>query len=142
MHLIIHVYVNTFLIIDPVVSPLCYKTSASVGRVVLDGFLTYQSSTKYFGCTLTSSQNTTLRLRALANLEPNYPGCGSSIQVQSGGTSYTINCIVNWNIPVSPTQAVTLRFERPNYVYDSNYCILLSTGKQTQIQNTMLNFIS
>lgn len=142
MHLIIHVFVNTYLTIDPVVSSLCYKTSASAGRVVLDGFLTYQSSTKYCGCTLTSSQNTTLIFRGLANLQPNYQGCGSSIRVESGGTSFIINCFVDGDIPVSPTQAVTLSFERPNYVYDSNYCMLLSTGKQTKIQIIMFNSIS
>lgn len=133
---------NETFILFPTVASLCYKTSASFERVVLDGFLADTSSTNICECTLNSSQNTTVRFAALNNLHPYHISCGSSIRVESGGTSFIINCFVVGNIPVSPTQAVTLSFERPNYVYDSNYCMLLSTGKQTKIQIIMFNSIS
>lgn len=109
---------------------LCYKSSASANRVVLDGFLTYQSLTTSCGCTLTSSQNTTVKFAALANLQPNHFNCGNNVRVQAGGTIFLISCFVSGNIVVSPSQPATLNFEKPTYGYDSGYCILLNTGKQ------------
>lgn len=112
------------------VASLCYKSSASDTRVVLDGFLTYQSNTTSCGCTLTSSESTNVKFTALANLQPNHHGCNNNIRVQSGGTIFLINCYISGNIVVSPSQPATLNFEKPAYVYDSGYCMLLNTGKQ------------
>lgn len=109
---------------------MCYQTSVTSNRVVLDGFLTYQSSTTACSCTLTSSKNTTVRFVALNNLRPNYAGCGSEIRVQAEGTFFSISCFVSGTAPVSPSQSVTLSFQKPLYVYDSNYCLLINTGKQ------------
>lgn len=116
--------------IFPAVASLCYQTSVTANRVVLDGFLTYQSSTNICSCTLTSSKSTTVRFAALNNLQPIHTGCGSNILVQAGGTSFTINCFVSRNAPISPSQSVTLNFDKPSFGYDSNYCMLLKTGKQ------------
>lgn len=116
--------------IFPAVASLCYQTSVTSNRVVLDGFLTYQSSTTACSCTLTSSTSTTVSFVALNNLQPNHADCGSNILVQAGGTSFTINCFVSRNAPISPSQSVTLNFDKPSFGYDSNYCMLLKTGKQ------------
>lgn len=116
--------------IFPAVASLCYQTSVTANRVVLDGFLTYQSSTGACSCTLTSSKSTTVSFVALNNLHPIHTGCGSNIRVQTGGTSFIINCFVSGNSPISPSQSVTLNFEKPSFGYDSNYCMLLNTGKQ------------
>ncbi|XP_065927132.1 uncharacterized protein [Magallana gigas] len=115
------------------VASLCYQTSVTANRVVLDGFLTYQSSTTACSCTLTSSKSTTVRFAALNNLQPNYAGCGSNILVQAGGTSFTINCFVFRNAPISPSQSVTLNFDKPSFGYDSNYCMLLKTDDSTAL---------
>lgn len=113
------------------VASLCYKSSASDTRVVLDGFLTYQSSTTSCGCTLTSSESTNVKFTALAaNLQPNHQGCNNNIRVQSGGTIFLISCYISGNIMVSPSQPATLNFEKPPFGYDSGYCMLLNTGKQ------------
>lgn len=103
--------------------------AASANRVVLDGFLTYRSSTTVCNCTLSSSTSTTVRISALKNLHPYQTSCGSSIRVNSGATSLIINCYISGDFPVSSTQAVTLSFEKPPYVYNSNYCMLLSSGE-------------
>lgn len=109
---------------------MCYQTSVTSNRVVLDGFLTYKSSTTACICTLTSSKSTTVRFAALNNLHPKHTGCGSEIRVQAGGTIVIISCYVSATAPVSPSQSVTLNFEKPSYGYDSNYCMLMDTGKQ------------
>lgn len=127
---VLKLIITTFIPIHSVVSSLCYQTSVTSNRVVLDGFLTYQSSNTACSCTLTSSKSTTVSFVALNNLQPNYVGCGSNILVQAGGTSFIINCFVSGTAPISPSQSVTLNFEKPPYVYDSNYCMLLNTGKQ------------
>lgn len=116
-----------------VVASLCYKTSASANRVVLDGFLTYQSLTTSCGCTLTSTQSINVGFTALNNLQPNHFSCGSSIRAVSGGNTFVINCYVSGTLPVSPTQPIKLNFEKPVYGYDSSYCIFLSPvpGKQS-----------
>eukprot|EP00105_Crassostrea_gigas_P028807 XP_011450565.2 PREDICTED: mucin-5AC [Crassostrea gigas] len=108
------------------VASLCYKTSASLGRVVLDGFLTQKSSENICDCTLNSSQNTTVRFAALNNLHPYQISCGSSIRVVSAGTTLIINCYISGDIRVSPSQPVTLKFEKPVYGYNSNFCMLMS----------------
>lgn len=113
---------------------MCYQTSATASRVVLDGFLTYQSSTTACSCTLNSSKITTVRFVALNNLQPNHAGCGSNIRVQAGGTFSTISCYVSGTVQVSPSQPATLSFDKPAFIYDSGYCILLNTGKQTKIK--------
>lgn len=115
-----------------IVASLCYKTSASANRVVLDGFLTYKSLTTSCGCTLTSSQSIKVGFTALKYLQPNYQNCGSSIRVQSGGDTFIINCYISGSLTVSPTQPIMLNFEKPVYGYDSSYCMLLSPvpGKQ------------
>lgn len=124
--------------IFPAVASLCYQTSVTAKRVVLDGFLTYQSSTTTCSCTLTSSKSTTVSFVALNNLQPNHAGCGSNILVQAGGTSFIINCLVSGTAPISPSQSITLNFEKPPYVYDSNYCMLLNTGKQINWKRTKI----
>lgn len=128
-------FLNETILFSPTVASLCYKSSASSGRVVLDGYRTYNSSMKNCECTLNSSQNTTVSFAALNNLHPNRIGCGSSIRVQSGGTSFIISCFVTGTLLVSPTQPVTLNFEKPLYTYDSNYCIILSPGKLKNTKN-------
>lgn len=70
---------------------------------------------------------------ALNNLQPNHAGCGSNIRVQAGGTFSTISCYVSGTVQVSPSQPATLSFDKPAFIYDSGYCILLNTGKQTKI---------
>lgn len=137
LQLIIHLHVSviTLFTIDTVVASLCYKTSASLaGRVVLDGFLTSQSSTTTCECTLTSSISTTVRFAALNNLHPNYAGCGSIIRIESGGTAFIISCYVFGTVQISPSQPATLNFYKPLFTYDSSYCALLSSGKQTKIK--------
>lgn len=121
----------------PAVASLCYQSSVTAKRVVLDGFLTYQSSTTTCSCTLTSSKSTTVSFVALNNLQPNHAGCGSNILVQAGGTSFIINCLVSATAPISPSQSVTLNFEKPPYRYDSNYCILLDKGKQIKMKTNI-----
>lgn len=115
---------------------MCYQTSATASRVVLDGFLTYmyQSSTTACICTLTSSKSTTVKIAALNNLHPIHADCGSSIRIESGGTILIINCFIFGDVQVSPSQPATLSFDKPAYIYDSGYCILLNTGKQTKIK--------
>lgn len=112
----------------PVVASLCYKTSASGRRVVLDGFLTYLSLIKTCGCTLTSSQRTNVSFAALNNLHPYHPTCGTYIIVQSGETSIVISCFVSGTILVSPSQPVTMNFAKPLFGYNSNYCMVLNSG--------------
>lgn len=107
---------------------LCYKTSASARRVVLDGFLTYYSSTSVCSCSLTSTQSTNVNFSPLDSIQPGYLGCYSSISVQKGGTAFTINCYVSGTISVSPSETVTLVFEKPEFGYNSNYCMLLTPG--------------
>ena len=111
---------------------LCYKTSVSAGRVVLDGFLTYNSSTSGCSCSLTSTQKTAVTFTPLNSIQPNYPGCDSYITVRNEGTSFTMNCFVSGTISVSPSDTVTLTFERPLYGYNSDYCVLLSPGKSVR----------
>lgn len=118
------------LIYFSAVASMCYQTSVTSSRVVLDGFLTYKSSTTTCSCTLTSSKSTTVRFAALNTLQPNYANCGGNIRVQTGGNSFIISCFVSGTAPVSPSQSVTLSFEKPSYGYDSNYCMLMNTGKQ------------
>nr|XP_034332883.1 integumentary mucin C.1 [Crassostrea gigas] len=110
------------------VASLCYNTSASSRRVVLDGYLTYTSSMKNCECTLSSTQITTVRFAALNNLHPINGGCGSSIVVQSEGTFLSISCFINgdYHITVSPSQPVTLNFDKPVYTYNSNYCMIMT----------------
>ncbi|XP_052710814.1 uncharacterized protein LOC128185196, partial [Crassostrea angulata] len=109
------------------VSSLCYQTSASANRVVLDGYLTYQSFTTVCSCTLTSSKSTTVGFKALNNLHPIYAGCGSNILIHTGRTSFSIGCFITGSATVSPTQAVTLNFEKPLDGYNSNYCMLIDS---------------
>lgn len=133
---------ETIIIFSPSVASLCYKTSASSAQVVLDGFLTQKSSTNICECTLNSSQNTTVRFNALNNLHPYQISCGSSIRVESGGATLIINCFISGDIWVSPSQPVTLKFEKPQFGYDSNYCMLLSPGKRKDKKNILAdNFI-
>lgn len=124
--------------IFPAVASLCYQTSVTAKRVVLDGFLTYQSSNTACNCTLTSSKSTTVRFAALNNLHPKHAGCGSEIRVQSGGTFFIINCYVSGTVTISPSQSVTLNFDKPSFGYDSNYCMLLNTGKQINWKRTKI----
>lgn len=131
-------YVNTFHTIDSVVASMCYQTSVTSNRVVLDGFLTYQSSTTACNCTLTSSKSTTVNLLALSNLQPNYGSCGSSIRVQSEGTPFILSCYVSGTVQVSPSQPATLSFDKPAFYYDSGYCMLFNSGKQTKIKLTKI----
>lgn len=121
------------------VSSLCYKSSASANRVVLDGFLTYRSSTTVCNCTLTSSTSTTVRISALKNLHPYQTSCGSIIRVHSGATALIINCYISGDFPVSSTQAVTLSFEKPSFGYNSNYCMLLSSDNVNAVLNLNCN---
>lgn len=121
------------------VAPLCYQSSVTANRVVLDGFLTYQSSTTACNCTLTSSKSTTVRFKPLNSLHPINSNCGSNIRVQTGGNSFMISCFVSGTAPISPSQSVTLNFEKPPYAYDSNYCILLDKGKQLEIKTNINN---
>lgn len=130
LQLIIHVYVIPVFTIDPVVASLCYQTSASAYRVVLDGFLTFQSSTTTCECTITSSKSTTVSLVALNNLQPNHAGCGSEIRVQSGGAYFIFNCFVSGTVQISSSQPATLSFDKPAYSYQSDYCVLFTQGKQ------------
>lgn len=133
---------NETIFFSPTVASLCYKTSASFAKVVLDGFLTQKSSTNICECTLNSSQNTTVRFEALNNLHPYEFSCGSTIQVESAGTILIINCYISGNIRVNPSQPVTLRFEKPVYGYNSNFCMLLSPGKRKNKNNILAdNFI-
>lgn len=133
---------NETFILFPTVASLCYKTSASFERVVLDGFLAHTSSTNICECTLSSSQNTTVRFAALNNLHPYHISCGSSIRVESGGTTIIINCYISGDIPISPSQPVTLKFEKPEFGYNSNYCMLMSPGKRKNKKNIFAdNFI-
>lgn len=132
--LILYDYVKTFLTTNPLVSSLCYQTSASANRVVLDGYLTYQSSTKVCSCTLTSSKRTTVGFKALNNLHPIYAGCWSNILIHTGRTSFSIGCFITGSATVSPTQAVTLNFEKPLDSYNSNYCMLIDSGKKIKTQ--------
>lgn len=129
---VLKLIITTFIPIHSVVSSLCYQTSVTSNRVVLDGFLTYQSSTTACSCTLTSSKSTTVRFAALNNLHPIHAGCGSNIRVQAGETVFTINCYVSGTVQVSPSQPATLSFDKPSFGYDSNYCALLNPGKQTK----------
>lgn len=131
---VLKLIITTFIPIHSVVSSLCYQTSVTSNRVVLDGFLTYQSSTNACSCTLTSSESTTVEFAALNNLQPYHAGCGSTIRVQTGGTIFTISCYVSGTVKVSPSQPATLSFYKPPYVYDSGYCILFLRGKQTKIK--------
>lgn len=131
-------YVNTFLTIDPVVASMCYQTSVTSNRVVLDGFLTYQSSTTACYCTLTSSKSTTVKLSALSNLQPKHGSCGSSIRVQPEGTFFIVSCYVSGTVQVSPSQPATLSFDKPAFYYDSGYCMLFNSGKQTKIKLTKI----
>ena len=107
---------------------LCYKTNVSSGRVVLDGFLTYNSPTSAFSCSLTSTQSTNVSFVPINSTHPNYVGCNSAIRINSGGTSFIISCYVSGTIKASPSDRVTLAFERPLYGYNSDYCLLLSPG--------------
>lgn len=125
------------IIFSPTVASLCYNTSASSGRVVLDGYLTYNSSMKNCECTLSSTQITTVRFAALNNLHPINGGCGSSIVVQSEGTFLSISCFIYGDITVSPSQPVTLNFDKPVYTYDSNYCMIMTPGKRKYIKNVL-----
>lgn len=132
----------TIIIFSPSVASLCYKTSASLDRVVLDGFLTQKSSENICECTLNSSQNTTVSFKALNNLHPFQTSCGSSVQVVSAGATFIINCYIFGEIRISPSQPVTLRFEKPQFGYNSNYCMLLSPGKRKDKKNILAdNFI-
>ena len=110
------------------VASLCYKTFVSAGRVVLDGFLTYNSSTSSCSCSLTSTQSTKVNLSPLNSIHPNYAGCDSTIRVQNGGTSFIISCFVSGTITMSPSDTATLGFDRPVYGYNSDYCILIAPG--------------
>lgn len=110
------------------VASLCYKTTVSAGRVVLDGFLTYNSSTSVCSCSLTSTQSTSVNFTPLSSLQPNYPGCDSSIRVQNGGNIIIISCYVSGTITVSPSDTVTLTLERSVFGYNSDYCMLLQAG--------------
>ena len=110
------------------VAALCYKTSANARRVVLDGFLTYNSSTSACSCSLTTTQSTNVSFISLNSIQPDYQGCESSIKIQNGGTIFTINCYVSGTITVSSTERVTLDFERPKFGYNSNYCMLVTPG--------------
>lgn len=140
-------WINCFLLIRisvrkcifPAVASLCYQTSVTAKRVVLDGFLTYQSSNTACNCTLTSSTSTTVRFKPLNNLHPINSNCGSNIRVQTGGNSFMISCFVSGTASISPSQSVTLNFEKPPYAYDSNYCILLDKGKQLKIKTNINN---
>lgn len=111
------------------VASLCYQTSVSARRVVLDGFLTYNSSATVCSCSLTSTQNTSVSFTSLNSLQPNFAGCDSSIRVQNKGTIFIIECFVTGTIAMSPSEAATLRFERPIFGCSSNYCMLLTPGK-------------
>lgn len=124
------IWISIKKITFPAVASLCYQTSVTAKQVVLDGFLTYQSSTTACNCTLTSSKSTTVKLAALSSLQPKHGSCGSSIRVQSEGTIFLINCYILGTVMVSPTQPATLIFDKPSYSYDSGYCMLLNTGKQ------------
>lgn len=110
------------------VASLCYKTSVSAGRVVLDGFLTYNSPTSSCRCSLTSTQSSRVNFTPLNSLQPSYVGCDSSIRVQNGGDIIIINCFVLGTITVSPSDTVTLTFERLAFGYNSDYCMLLTPG--------------
>lgn len=112
------------------VASLCYKSSVSANRVVLDGFLASQSLTKTCECTLTSSQSATVSFAVLSNLQPNYQGCNSNIRVQGGGTIFIISCYISATIQISPSQPVTLTFDKPDFFYNSDYCMQLNAGKQ------------
>lgn len=115
------------------VASLCYQTSVTWNRVVLDGILTYQSSTNVCSCTLNSSESTTVRVAALNNLHPIHAGCGSNIRVQAGETVFTISCYVSGTVQVSPSQPATLSFDKPSFGYDSNYCALLNPDNSNAI---------
>lgn len=128
---------NETIIFSPTVASLCYNTSASSGRVVLDGYLTYNSSMKNCECTLSSTQITTVSFAALNNLHPINGGCGSSIVVQSEGRFLSISCFIDGDITVSPSQPVTLNFDKPVYTYDSNYCMIMTPGKRKNTKTVL-----
>lgn len=128
---------NETIIFSPTVASLCYNTSASSRRVVLDGYLTYNSSMKNCECTLSSTQNTTVSFAALNNLHPINGDCGSSIVVHSGGTFLSISCFIDGDITVSPSQPVTLNFDKPVYTYDSNYCMIMTPGKRKNTKTVL-----
>lgn len=114
------------------VASLCYKSSVSANRVVLDGFLASQSLAKTCECTLTSSQSTTVFFAALSDLQPNYQGCNGDIRVQAGGTIFIISCRISGSVQISPSQPVTLTFNKPDYSYNANYCMQVNAGKKTK----------
>lgn len=129
---------NETIMFSPTVASLCYNTSASSRRVVLDGYLTYTSSMKNCECNLSSTQITTVRFAALNNLHPINGGCGSSIVVQSEGTFLSISCFINGDyITVSPSQPVTLNFDKPVYTYNSNYCMIMTPGKRKNTKTVL-----
>ena len=117
------------------VASLCYQTSATAERVVLDGFLTYNSSTSACSCSLTSTQSTNVSFFPINSTQPNYVGCNSAIRINSGGTSFVISCFVSGTIKASPSDTVSLAFERPLYGYNSDYCVLLSPGNINRFIN-------
>lgn len=80
------------------------------------------------GCSLTSTESTSVSFTPLNSIQPNYPGGNSVIRVRNGGTDFTINCYVSGTITVSPSDNVTLDFERPLHGYNSDYCMLLTPG--------------
>lgn len=112
------------------VASLCYKTSVSARRVVLDSFLTYNSSNSVCGCSLTSTQSTSVNFSPLNSLQPNYINCDSRVQIQHGGTVLIINCYVTGTIAMSPSDTAMLFFERPSFAYNSDYCMLLTAGEK------------
>nr|XP_022289378.1 cell wall integrity and stress response component 4-like isoform X2 [Crassostrea virginica] len=119
------------------VASLCYKTSVSARRVVLDGSLTYNSITSSCGCTLTSTQSTNVSFNPLGSTQPSPTGCGSSIVIQNGGNAITINCYIAGTVQMLSSQTVTLNFEKPEYGYDSSYCMLIYPADDTNALLTL-----
>lgn len=112
------------------VASLCYKSSVKSRKVVLDGFLTYNSSASECRCNLTSTQRTNVSLTALDSLQPGRNPCWSTILVENENNTFVINCHVWGNVAVSDTENATFIFFRPPYGYTSNHCIFFNPGKK------------
>ncbi|XP_062616615.1 uncharacterized protein LOC134278322 [Saccostrea cucullata] len=106
---------------------LCYSTSGTGNRVVLNAFDAHHSSVSVCKCTVTTTHSTKVNFAPLNQLQPTSQFCSSSIVVRTSTESgISMNCFIGGGLSITPQETMSFSFEKPPYSYDANYCIMLS----------------
>ncbi|CAC5386763.1 unnamed protein product [Mytilus coruscus] len=120
------------------VATFCQNSVASGSSAIIDGYAAHGTDTdKTCPCSATVSipnnGTSSLAFNAFFNLQPNYNGCGSSIDVRvnNSGQSTRIRCTIAGSITVNNGDNVLIDLKKESSPEDTRYCMRLQFSDPT-----------